>query len=65
VSPGSIIGILTGSGDIFERMFLMACMEHFCCGCGHTFFNNRSAAFACPKCGWEVIISTCDEKDED
>jgi len=42
----------------------MACMEHFCCECGYTVFNNRKVIFACPKCGCEKIISTSDETDE-
>lgn len=39
----------------------MACMEHSCRECDHTWFDNKVGSGACPKCGGIDIMSTCDE----
>ncbi len=38
----------------------MACCEHSCCSCGHTFFDN-ALGNDCPKCGCVEVTTHFDE----
>ncbi len=39
----------------------MACMEHQCRACGHTWFDNSSSG-TCPKCGSMDSLKFWDEQ---